>query len=64
MEFNKKLKNAREQKGMTQAELGQIAGVAQATICDIETGAKKPKLETAVKLCRALNVKLEDMVEG
>lgn len=64
MEFNKKLKKLREEKGLSQAELAKMAGVSQTTICDVEIGNKMPKLDTAMKICKALNVKLMDVVEG
>ncbi len=64
MEFNKKLKKLREEKGLSQAELAKMAGVSQTAISDVETGNKMPKLDTAMKICKALNVKLMDVVEG
>lgn len=64
MEFNKKLKKLREEKGLSQAELAKMAGVSQTAISDVETGSKMPKLDTAMKICKALNVKLMDVVEG
>lgn len=64
MEFNKKLKKLREEKGLSQAELAKMASVSQTAISDIETGNKMPKLDTAMKICKALNVKLMDVVEG
>ena len=55
MEFNKKLKKLREEKGLSQAELAKMAGVSQTTICDVEIGNKMPKLDTAMKICKALS---------
>ena len=56
--FNEKLKNARKQKGLSQAELGKLLGVQAQTVGRWETGKSKPNLETINKLCEALDVPL------
>lgn len=44
--------------GLTQAELGQIVGLSQARIAQIETTGANLTLETAVKMGRALGLEL------
>lgn len=56
--FNEKLKTARKQKGLSQAELGKLLGVQAQTVGRWETGKSKPNLETINKLCEALDVPL------
>ena len=56
--FNEKLKAARKQKGLSQAELGKLLGVQAQTIGRWETGKSKPNLETVNKLCEILDVTL------
>lgn len=52
-----RLREIREAKGMTQAELAEAAGVRRATVSDIETEkTRRVDLETLEKLAVALGV--------
>jgi len=56
------LKTARKTKGITQTELERLSGVDQTTISDLESGRKRrPSLETAVRIARALGVSPEEL---
>jgi transcriptional regulator with XRE-family HTH domain len=50
------LKWLREQKGLSQAELGRISGVDRATINQLEHGGRNPSTPTLEKLAAALGV--------
>jgi transcriptional regulator with XRE-family HTH domain len=51
------LKQARERRGLTQAELADAAGVDQATVSRLEIGrVSNPSFDTVKKLARALRV--------
>jgi transcriptional regulator with XRE-family HTH domain len=54
--FAGRLRELREQAGLTQHQLGGKAGLSQAGIADLEQGRRKPAWETVVALCRALGV--------
>jgi DNA-binding XRE family transcriptional regulator len=56
MAFHLKLRELREAKGVTQAQLAESAGLSKGGIADLEQGRRKPTLETAQKLARALGV--------
>lgn len=60
--FNEKLKNARKQKGLSQAELGKLLGVQAQTVGRWETGKSKPNLKTVNKLCDILNIPLYSLI--
>lgn len=47
------LKHARRRAGLTQAELGQRAGVTQSVVSAYETGQRQPSLPTLLHLLRA-----------
>ncbi|MDP2651603.1 MAG: helix-turn-helix transcriptional regulator [bacterium] len=51
--------DARNKKGMTQAEIAQRAGTTQSAIARFEAGRTNPTLEFASRLSRALGAKLE-----
>lgn len=50
------IKKIREELNMSQRELAEKAEISQQFLCDIEQGRKKPSIDTAIKLARALNI--------
>lgn len=61
-----KLKELREQRGISRPELSAASGVNIRTIEGYEQGKKDingAKLKTLLKLCQALNCRLEDILE-
>lgn len=62
-----KLKNRRVQKGFSQKGLSDASGVAKRAIQTYEQGERdidKAHLETLCKLARALECKIEDIIES
>ena len=57
-----KLREVRERLFVTQADLAQRTGIAEATISRIENGAQRPRISTVRKIAEALNVAPEDLV--
>jgi len=55
------LKEVRQNKGLTQEELGANVGVSRQTIISIERYRYKPTLELAMKLAEKLNIKIEKL---
>ena len=51
--------DARNKKGMTQAEIARRTGTTQSAIARFESGRTNPTLEFASRLSRALGAKLE-----
>ena len=49
-------------RGLTQQQLGALAGVPRATITKIEAGSPNPTLATTVRLAAALRVSLDELV--
>lgn len=58
---NKKMKQARADKGLSQAELAKMIGVSRQTINMIENGDYNPTIALCIKLCRALDKTLNDI---
>lgn len=56
-----RLKEARAEKGISQAQLAQLVGVSRNTISSIETGQFNPTAKLALVLCIALDKKFEDL---
>jgi len=60
----KNLKKYRTKKGWSQEKLAREAGISYNTLIKIERGGiKNPKIETIIKLSRALNISLDDLVK-
>lgn len=55
------LKEVRNKKGFSQAQLADLAGVSRNTISSIETGQFNPTAKLALVLCVALDKKFEDI---
>lgn len=55
------LKDARNEKRMSQAALAEMVGVSRNTISSIETGQFNPTAKLALILCIALDKKFEDL---
>ena len=54
-----RLKEARVEKGLSQAQLAELVGVSRNTISSIETGQFNPTAKLALILCIALDQKFE-----
>ena len=59
--FKNRLREMRNEKGLSQSELAQIVGVSRQTISSIENGQFNPTAKLALILCIALDQKVEDM---
>jgi transcriptional regulator with XRE-family HTH domain len=62
MQLRGNLAALREQRGLTQVELGTRAGIASASVSHFETGQRTPTLATLVKLADALGTSLDALV--
>lgn len=59
----KKIRKLRTQYGLSQAELGRAAKVAQSHISYIERGKKSPTLKVLHRIAKALDVPIETILE-
>lgn len=58
---NNKLRSRREAASLDQARLASLAGVTQATVSRIESGAQTPSVAIALRLASTLGVSVEDL---
>lgn len=61
-EIGQRLRGLRESRGMTQDSLARAAGVGRITLIRIETGQRSPRYETLVRLAKALDVELGELL--
>ena len=64
MSKNINLKIARARKDMTQKELAEQIGVSRQTINAIEKGEYNPTIKLCLKICWALDCRLDDLLGG
>ena len=57
-----RLKNWREKRSMTLAELSETTGISSSTLSRLESGKRAPNLELVVPIARALRLELDDIV--
>ena len=62
MKFEDRLKQYRENKGWTQAELGEKSGVSSRMIQRYEAGTSRPRWDAAEKIATALEVPVSDLL--
>ena len=57
------LRKLRKEKGLSQEKLARLSGISLNTLTKIESGfAKKPTIQTVVKVAKALEVSLDELV--
>jgi transcriptional regulator with XRE-family HTH domain len=56
MTFAEKLRELRDAKGLSEAKLAKLSGLPFGTVHTYGLGKRKPSLENAVKLAKALDV--------
>ena len=65
--MTKKLKEMRQAKGFSQAQLAEKTGINVRTLQHYEQGSKifdNARIDTILKVCIALDCKLEDVIEN
>ena len=61
LKLKNRLKEYRQERGITQNELAQLVGTSRNTISSIETGQFCPTAYLAAVLCTALECKFEEL---
>ena len=61
--FGKKLKELRTEKGLSQEQLANDAGIDRTYLPGIEKGERNVSLEIIEKLAKALKVKVKDFFD-
>lgn len=64
MFIGQKIKHIRESKGLSQGKLAKISGIAQSSISYIESGSKKPNIETIMILAKALDTPISSLIDN
>ncbi|NEP84556.1 MAG: helix-turn-helix transcriptional regulator [Okeania sp. SIO3B3] len=62
MDIAKRIKQLRQEKGWTQAQLGEKLGIHQMHVSSCERGVYKPSAELLIKLAKTFDVSLDYLV--
>lgn len=62
--FAANIRRIRERRGLTQEQLGWASGIHQTAVARIESGERRPTLETIFKLAQGLEVPPADLFAG
>ena len=57
-----KLLTIRKKAGMTQSEVAEIAGLSDRTYADMERGSVNMRIETILRICKALNITPDEIL--
>lgn len=60
--FGERVRQRRQELGLSQGELHERTGISPAYISAIERGASNPSLDIMVQVCVALGVRIADML--
>lgn len=63
-EVVRRLREERERRLLSKYALAQKSGVSESMVGLVERGLRNPTLETLLKLARALDVDLADVIRG
>ncbi len=58
-----RLKRILEERGIKQSQLAKKLGVSTVSLSNWSTGKSLPSLETVVRICQILDVKIDDLVQ-
>jgi transcriptional regulator with XRE-family HTH domain len=59
--FGQRMRELRQERGLTQAELSDRSGFPQGRISEMERGARLPNLITMIRIAVALDCTLRDL---
>jgi transcriptional regulator with XRE-family HTH domain len=59
-----RIKELRDQKGISQEELAHRAGLSRTGMGFLETGKRWPRLDTLMKVADGLNITLDELLKG
>lgn len=63
MSWRNAIRQQREDQGLTQARLAEMAGMHASNVAAFESQSREPTVGSLLRLARALNVELSDLIE-
>jgi transcriptional regulator with XRE-family HTH domain len=63
-QFGENLARCRKRADLSQEELGVMASLHRTEISLLERGARLPRIDTVIKIAGALEIPLDELIEG
>lgn len=63
MDIGGEIRKARENRGLTQAELAEKLGISSKTVSSWEVGRTEPKMGMVERVCAVLNCRKSDLID-
>ena len=63
MTFAEKFKTARKNAGLSQQQIADALGLDRSAIAHYENGDSMPALKNIIKVCKLLNLSVEELME-
>ena len=60
--LGRKIQKARQEKGITQEKLAEMADISRTHMAHIEQGRRQPTLDVVQKIARALKMKANELI--
>lgn len=60
--FGQRIRESRQEKGLTQTQLAELLSTTQSTIGKYEREELQPNIETMVKLCKLLDISADYLI--
>ena len=64
IDLGKKIVEIRRTKNISQEKLGEISGLHRTYVGSVERGERNISIEAISRICKALEIKLEDLFKG
>lgn len=62
MKVNEHMKRERRRRGLTVPQLAEKTGICESTIYGYESGARSPRLEYLIWICKAIGTTLDGYI--
>ena len=62
--LGRRLSELREKRGLSQAQLADMAGISRAHLSQIENGAVAVRINTLYEIAKVLELKMEELFRG
>jgi transcriptional regulator with XRE-family HTH domain len=64
VQVGENLARARQRAGLSQEELGVMSSLHRTEVSLLERGMRLPRIDTVIKLAGALEIPIEELIEG
>jgi transcriptional regulator with XRE-family HTH domain len=64
VEFGRRLRVLREERGWTQQQLADLTGIGRVHVSELENGRREPGLRVLAMISKSLDISVSQLLEG